>query len=137
MNRLFSTSLKATVFSTLLIWVLNANEHNFNIEIAPFIILSTIPIWIVCFTSIVVTIVPFSTYKKVKTSNKQLFKRYFPYYSIFVFIGCVIACMYSNFNEFVINFFVTTFFTATISRVWFFKNEEKYIIPEIKLLQNE
>jgi FtsH-binding integral membrane protein len=124
MKRLFSTSLKATVLATLLIWVLNANEHNFNIEIAPFIVLSTIPIWIVCFTSITLTIVPFSAFKKLKTSNKQVFKRYFPYYSICMFIGCVTACVYSSFDEFVITFFITAFFTATISWVWFFKKKE-------------
>lgn len=127
MNRSISTSLKATALATTLIWVLNSNSNNFNIKNVPFILLSAIPIWIVCFTSILFTIVPFSAIQKVKTSNKQAFKKYFPYYSICAFMGCVSACIYTNFNEFVINFFTTAFLTATISWVWFFKNDENLV----------
>lgn len=121
MNRSFSTSLKATGLATTLIWVLNVSRSNFNINAVPFVLLTIIPIWIVCYISILTTIYPFRLYNRKNRTDKQLFNRYFPYYSICVFFGCVVACMYSNFDKIIINFFSTVFFTATTSWVWYFK----------------
>jgi hypothetical protein len=137
MNRSFSTSLKSTALATTLIWVLNIRGNYFTFEIVPFVLLSIIPIWIVCYISILITIVPFSVYEEGKITNKQLFKKYFPYYSICVFFGCVAICINSNFEIFVIIFFATVFFTTIITWVWFFKEEEmntqKHINNDTKL----
>lgn len=125
MNRLFSTSLKATVVATTLIWVLNAKGHLFNLDNIPYILISIVPIWLVCFTSIILTIVPFSLFEKGKNTNKQVFNTFFPYYSICAFIVSITAFIYSDFNEVAINFFTTTFFTVIASWVWFFKNPKR------------
>lgn len=136
MNRSFSVSLKATALATTLVWFLNISDGDAAIQMVPYVILSTIPIWIVCFTSIILTIVPFNEYKKGEITNKEIFQKYFPYYSICIFIGCATACIYFSFDIFAISFFSTVFFTATTSWFWFFKNDKKSIKLEIKLLQN-
>jgi len=136
MERSFSTSIKATVFAAILMWSLIMHIE-FSVEMLPFILLSIIPIWLVCFFSILITIAPFYYFNKNRLTNHNIFKKYFPYYSVFSFIGCIAMCIISEFYDFVISFFTIAFFTAILSWIWFFKVEETIEIITPKLLEND
>lgn len=138
MEKSFNVSVKAAVFATFTFLTPITISKEVSVEVIPFILLFLILIWLVCFFSILIAIVPFYSFNKNSLTNHQIFKKYFPYFSICCFVGCMAICIYSNFEEFIIIFFTTAFFTAILSWVWFFKDEDytaEIITP--KLLQNE
>lgn len=136
MNSIFKTSLKATLFATFLMWFLNIGEWNL-LEAIPFILLSSIPIWLVCYISIVVTILPIYSIEKNKLTNRQIFNKYFPYYTIVSFLICVFLMISEDFEMIFVYFLITAFFTASLSWIWLFNKENTPIKIEPKLLQNE
>lgn len=134
-NRLtFSTSLKSTLFCTILIWGLNllcfTNYNDIHLSSISLmllaLILSAIPIFIVIYLMILLTITPFYIYEINKLSRKEIFKKYFPYYAIAFFGICLfIGIHYSQL--FFINFLISAFLTAMQTWVWFF-NSKKILV---------
>ncbi|MFY0629973.1 MAG: hypothetical protein JXR05_06295 [Flavobacteriaceae bacterium] len=115
-----STLLKSSLLATLIFWGLIIAE-GFNIEVIPFIIASIIPISIICSLTIMITIVPFYYIEENYMSNRKIFKKYFPYYSISIFGICSYCIVSLNFESFVCIFFITAFFTLMQSWIWIYK----------------
>lgn len=130
----FSTSLKSTLFCTIVIWSLNllcfTSYNDINLSSISLMLLlftlSAIPIFIVIYIMILLTITPIYIYEINDLCRKAIFKKYFPYYA-FVFFGiCLFIGMHYK-ELFFINFLISAFLTAMQSWVWFFnqKNNTK------------
>lgn len=84
-----------------------------------FIVLSIIPISIVCSTFILFTIFPFFWRKSNKVSKANIFRTYFPFYAIIVFGFSLFGTIIAKFYIFPISFFASAFFTTMQAWVWF------------------
>ena len=130
LSNLPSTISKAICLATILFWAIIFSE-GFGDQVFLFSIISIIPISIVCSLAILITITPFFILEEDTVSNHEIFKKYFPYYSIFIF---GISCYYiisTNFEIFVCAFFITAFFTLMQSWIWITKtpiNEKETIL---------
>ena len=118
-GNLSSTLLKAICLATGLFWILIISE-DFN-QISLLILISIIPITIVCSITIIVTITPFFWLAKENVSNHEIFKKYFPYYSIITFGIFTHFVILSNFESYVCAFFITAFITLMQSWIWICK----------------
>ena len=127
----FSTAYKSTLFCAILIWSINllcfASYDEINLKSISIILLlfalSIIPMYIVIYLMILLTITPIYSYERNKLSKKEIFKKYFPYYAI-VFFG---ICMFLGIrfsSLFIVNFMITVFLTAMQSWIWFFKKRD-------------
>ncbi len=111
---------KACFLSTIIFWTIILSE--ISERDMPFLILiSFIPITIICTATILLTIAPFFRFKNENSNNKDVFKICFPFYSLFCFSICCYSLINSGFNIFVISFCVSAFFTTMQSWVWFSK----------------
>lgn len=119
-KNLGATIFKAICLSTLLFWTLILSEK-FNEEVIPFIFLSIFPIAIVCSLTIIITVFPFFFFEKNDLTNKVIFKKYFPFYSITTFGLSIYAILYSNVEYFICVFIITAFFTLMQSWIWISK----------------
>ena len=118
-NNLTSILLKATILATLLFWILIFSENSINESfIIVVIILSIIPISIVCSFVILITIMPFYWLEQNKLNEKEIFKKYFPYYSIITFCICSYFIISTNLESFICAFIITAFFTLMQTWVW-------------------
>ncbi len=113
--------LKSSVLATILFWVLIFASVEFNFDAYPFVIISIFPISIVCCLTIAITVLPFYFIEKVHMSNRKIFKKHFPFYSIFVFGFSSYCIVSSNFDSIVCAFFISAFFTLMQSWIWIFK----------------
>lgn len=118
-GNLSSTLLKAICLATVLFWILIIPE-DLN-QISPLFIISIIPIAIVCSLTIIVTITPFFWLAKEGVNDNEIFKKYFPYYSIITFGISVYYIIDTNFESFVCAFFITAFLTLMQSWIWICK----------------
>ena len=118
-GNLSSTLLKAICLATGLFWILIISE-DFN-QISLLILISIIPITIVCSITIIVTITPFFWLAKENVSNHEIFKKYFPYYSIITLGISTHFVILSNFESYVCAFFITAFITLMQSWIWICK----------------
>jgi hypothetical protein len=118
-GNLSSTLLKAICLATGLFWILIISE-DFN-QISLLILISIIPITIVCSITIIVTITPFFWLAKENVSNHEIFKKYFPYYSIINFGISLYFIIDTNFENFICAFFITAFITLMQSWIWICK----------------
>jgi hypothetical protein len=118
-GNLSSTLLKAICLATGLFWMLIISE-GFS-QISLLILISIIPIAIVCSLTIIVTITPFFWLAKENVSNHEIFKRYFPYYSIITFGISTHFVILSNFESYVCAFYITAFITLMQSWIWICK----------------
>lgn len=112
--------LKASLLATVLFWTLDISAGYYD-QISPLMILSIIPILILCSLAIWITIMPFFWLKSENISTDAIFKKYFPYYSIIAFSLCSYFIIASNFANVVCVFFITAFFTLMQSWVWICK----------------
>jgi len=127
----FKTSYKSTLFCAIFIWSLNifcfANFNDINIRSISLVlllfILSAIPIFIVIYLMVLLTITPIYFYKKNKLGKEAIFKKYFPYYAI-TFFGTCLYLGIRYWELFIINFLITAFLTAMQSWIWFFKKRD-------------
>ena len=98
--------LKAILFATILFWTLIISDEGLNKNILSFAIISIIPIAIVCSIAVIVTITPFFWLAKEGVSDKDIFKKYFPYYSLIAFGISSYFIISTNFEDFVCAFFM-------------------------------
>ena len=112
--------LKASLLATVLFWTLDISAGYYD-QISPLMILSIIPILILCSLAIWITIMPFFWLKSENISADAIFKKYFPCYSIIAFSLCSYFIIASNFANVVCVFFITAFFTLMQSWVWICK----------------
>ena len=118
-GNLSSTLLKAICLATVLFWILIISEDFYQISLL--ILISIIPIAIVCSLTIIVTITPFFWLAKENVTDHEIFKRYFPYYSIITFGISTHFVILSNFESYVCAFFITAFITLMQSWIWICK----------------
>lgn len=120
------TILKSTILTTTVIWLF-VFEEGFDIRMIGYILLSVIPICIPCCLAIVFTILPFFWFTKDGTSKKIIFEKYFPFYSIAVFLFFLIVIINSDFEGFLCVFFLVAFFILMQSWIWLCKPDKKEI----------
>ncbi|WP_158847646.1 hypothetical protein [Algibacter sp. L1A34] len=125
--KLINTILKATGLSTFIFWTIIFSQ-NFELDMFPFILLSFIPIFICNTIVIALTIAPFFLSKNNKTTARDVFQKYFPYYAIISFSLCSYGLIQS---KFAICFFVAAFISSLQSWVWLIKDIEN-IKPQIQ-----
>lgn len=119
------TAFKATVLATIIFWILVASQEGLSSDAIPFVFISIILIFIICFIAILFSIAPFYSLNEQKKNNKQIFKIYFPFYAIILFSLCSYFMITGDFESIISCFFTTTFFTAIQSWIWFFKTSIK------------
>lgn len=108
--------IKASLIAACIFWMIIFIKHHFQPEFILLIPVSIIPISIACTITIVLTIQPFFLLKKTGTSNKEVFKKWFPYYAIICFSFCLLGSL--SIPE-IVCFFASAFFTALQSWVWY------------------
>lgn len=114
------TILKATITSTVFFWMFIIHD-SFNVEMIPFIFISVIPIFILCSLAICVTIMPFIWSEKEGRKRDEIFKKYFPFYAVGIFLVFSYPIISSEFQEYVIAFFMTSFLILMQSWIWLCK----------------
>tara|TARA_R110002051_G_C8658811_1_gene488708 strand:- start:71 stop:502 length:432 start_codon:yes stop_codon:yes gene_type:complete len=119
-NKLMPILLKASLLATVLFWTFEISSGNYN-NISPFIIFSIIPAFILCSFTIIITIMPFIWSEKNGRNRTEIFKKYFPYYSIIASGVCSYYIILSNFDDSVCSFMLTIFLTLMQSWVWICK----------------
>jgi hypothetical protein len=121
-NNIPATLLKSSLLATIIFWLVIVTSVEFNLDtLPPLLIISIVPISIVCSLTILITVVPFYVIEKNNMSNREIFKKHFPFYSIFVFGISSYCIVNSNFESFVCAFFITAFFTLMQSWIWIYK----------------
>lgn len=121
MNLLLN-ALKSTILATLIFWIIII-IHNFQVQMLWLIIISSIPIFICCFLTIVLTICPFfRLFKTESLDEKSIFRTFFPFYSITYFGLCTCGMYMNNFEIYSIAFFTAAFITTSQSWIWFIKD---------------
>jgi len=119
-KNLGATLCKATLLATTIFWILVYSE-GVNTNAFVFIFPSMFLIFIVCSITILVTITPFFWLAKEDKTDKEIFKKYFPYYSIIAFAIAMYFIISGNFDKFTCVFFTTAFFTLMQSWIWICK----------------
>ena len=123
LNNLALTLLKATLLATIIFWMFIFSKESFpEAYILLIIIASIIPIFIVCTFTILITIMPFFWLEQNNLSEGEIFKKYFPYYSIVAFCVFLYFMISTNFDDFVCAFSISAFFTLMQTWVWIGKN---------------
>lgn len=116
---------KSSLLALIVFWTVIGSKEGFDNDIVLLIFLSFIPIFLVVAIVIIGTICPiFWLTKKENFNNIQIFKIYFPYYTIIAFGVCVFGIHTSNFDIYMTAFFTSAFITSSQSWVWF-ANENK------------
>jgi len=117
------TGLKSAVLSTVIFNLLIISEEGLKGESIIILFISFIILTVISFIAITLTIYPI--YLLSTSSNltkKQVFTKYFPYYSMFYFTISIWFYYLSNFENFGLLIGVTIFFTAMFAWVWLFSN---------------
>jgi hypothetical protein len=120
-----STLIRSTGIALVLFWTLIASSENIWNDGFQFVFISILPIFIICAFAYTITILPFILIERGKSTKRELFKKYFPYYSIIVFIICSFYIIISDFRNIEVSFFTTAFFTSAFTWVWLFKPQKK------------
>ena len=114
----------STLVATTVFWIILGSDR-FNLDDIPFVLLSMIPIFICCAITISFTICPlFSWFESINFDRKQVFKKFFPVYSIISFgicAGLIVVCSFENFS---IAFSAAAFVSTSQSWIWMAKNIE-------------
>lgn len=114
---------KSSLLAASIFWIIILSD-TFEWEMIPYIFLSLIPIYIICALTILITICPIFWFLKNDNYNKQqIFKTYFPLYTILMFSLCVYYVYKTSTDIIVLSFFISAFITTTQSWVWFTKEK--------------
>lgn len=119
MSRLLKTSLKSSVFANVVFWILVNSIEGVEFEYTLLAFFSQIIFFVICAVAIFFTIMPLFSIDENKLNERQIFNKYFPFYSICSFIICAYGVLESNFNIISITTYSTAFFTSIISWVWY------------------
>ncbi|PQJ79251.1 hypothetical protein [Polaribacter porphyrae] len=125
-NNMMPILLKAALFATVLFWTLILSEKfEKGYFIIAIIIISIIPIFIICSLAVLYTILPLFLLEKKDLNSHEMFQKYFPYYAIIIFGICCFFVVNSNFDEPEFMFAITVFFTLMQSWIWLCKTGNK------------
>lgn len=113
-----STILKATGMSFVIFWAILLTEKGFQIDMLPFMILSSVPIALCCMLTICLTVAPFFWWKSELKSLTKVFETYFSFYAITLFGICSYALITSNFRISPVAFISSAFITLLKSWSW-------------------
>ncbi|MEE9408912.1 MAG: hypothetical protein V3V28_12645 [Polaribacter sp.] len=119
-NNLGATLLKASTLATMIFWILMISDSLDNLTFF-FFLLSIIPISVICSLTILITITPFFWLENDTISDKEIFKKYFPYYAIIVFVISCYFIIITDFESGICTFFITAFMTLMQSWTWICK----------------
>ncbi|WP_439130398.1 hypothetical protein [Polaribacter sp.] len=119
-NNVGITIVKLTAITTVIIWSCIIYD-GFDIGMTPYIFLSIIIIFILWSLIILCTIMPFFWFGGIKSDKKLIFKRYFPFYTIAVFLFFLSIIIASDFETIAFMFFIPVFFGLMQSWVWLCK----------------
>ncbi|APZ45102.1 hypothetical protein BW723_01780 [Polaribacter reichenbachii] len=130
-NKIPKLLVKASILSAIIFWIqVLFEDYNTVIRIIPYVFLSIIPIFIICSFTVFFSILILYYSVRNKMSNPEIFKRFFPYYTIVIFGICSYFIIISNFQTFVCIFFITAFFTLMQTWIWLCKLEINKISEE-------
>lgn len=110
---------KSGLLSFGIFWIIFLSKEA-RIFYLGFIIISIIPIIIVSTFTISISILPFFALSP-NLSNKEIFKRYFPYYSIITFIILAYYIFMETYNNFTTAFYTSAFITLMQAWIWLCK----------------
>ncbi len=115
---------KSSLLALVIFWAVMATKE-FEIDMIPFVLLSYIPIFICVALIIIGTICPIFWMTVTESfGKKNIFKKYFPYYSIVAFGVCGYGIL-SLESIFASAFFIAAFITVCQSWVWFAKDNRR------------
>ena len=111
---------KSSLLALVIFWTIICAEEGLDNDLVLVILLSFIPIFLVVTIVITGSICPIFWFAKKENRNSiQIFKRYFPYYAIIAFFSSVFGIIISNYDIYLMAFFVAAFITSSQSWVWF------------------
>lgn len=115
---------KASLLATFIFNILVISKTGLKSETLLIIFLSFVIFSMISLLSVIFTIYPFYLiFENKKASKKEIFNKFFPYYSLSYFTFCVWVVVYSQFIDFAVLVSITTFFTAIFSWVWMFTDK--------------
>lgn len=116
---------KSSMLALAIFWIVISSKEGLDNDLVVLILLSFIPIFLVVAIVIIGTICPiYWLTKKESFNNLQIFKTYFPYYTIVAFLICVFGIIISDFEIYLIAFYVSAFITSSQSWVWFAEEDK-------------
>lgn len=118
------TILKSTLVFVSAFWLAIIHSEGFHFEMIPFIFLSFGVLLILCGLLISVTIMPFFWFAKKNLSNKMVFRKYFPLYSVITFLGFFYTLLIAAFETTISIFVTVLFFTLLQSWIWLCKSKK-------------
>lgn len=127
MNNLAVTLLKTTLTACTIFWSILLAEDNLLNKPLMLIVFSIFPIMILSSGIIMISIYPFTVFDDKEFTKRDMFNKYFPYYTLIMFAICVLLIIKFNFDVFAIAFFSSAFFTLMFAWVWMFKPKHKKI----------
>jgi hypothetical protein len=113
------TTIRAAVLATTLFNLLLFSKENIDRDIVWVIPISFFIFLLISFFAIIITVSPFNNEDK---ESREIFHKYFPYYSILLFISVFSFSYINDFESFTLLVSITTFFTANAAWVWYYKN---------------
>lgn len=119
-----SNLAKSCLLASAIFWTI-IGSHDWESSMLLIAFLSLIPIFLVVTVVIIGSICTiFWVFEKKDFNKQQIFRTYFPYYTIIMFGICTFGIIVSNFDIYIIAFFTSAFITTSQSWVWFAKEKE-------------
>ena len=116
---------KSSFLALVIFWIVIGSKEGLDNDLVVLILLSFIPIFLVVAIVIIGTICPiYWLAKKEDFNNLKIFKTYFPYYTTIAFLICVFGIIISDFDIYLIAFYLSAFITSSQSWVWFAKEDK-------------
>ncbi len=122
-NNFGVTVVKLTLSTTLILWFCIIYD-GFHTRMIQYIFLSIIVILILWSFIILCTIMPFFWFGETKGDKRLIFKRYFPFYAIAVFLFFLAIIIASDFETITFLFFIPMFFALMQSWIWLCKPDK-------------
>ena len=117
---------KSSLLAGAIFWIVGGSEEFNTVSIIPIIFISYLPIFICCAVTILVTVCPFYWLaEKESLSKRDVFNRYYPYYSIVCFGFCSYGIYVHIKEAYFIGFFISVFITTMHSWIWFAKEKAR------------
>ena len=113
---------KSSLLASMIFWIIIGSKE-LNMDIAPFVLLSYIPIFLCVAIVIIGSICPFFWSTKSNVDTKiQVFKMCFPYYTCTAFGLCCYGIITSDYDLYFSAFCISAYITTNQSWVWFAKD---------------
>lgn len=116
--------VKSSMLALGIFWTIICAKEGLDSDLILPIVLSFIPVFLVVTIVIIGTVCRiYWLAKNEHTGNLQVFKTYFPYYALIVFMICFYGIITSGFETILTAFYVSAYITSSQSWVWFAKEQ--------------